>query len=138
MQPDDTTQLQNFIDSSKSKGAADEFLAALLTRRGWPAGDVYAALGRYWELSTGLAIPERAGAGESARDAFLYLLSFSTLATWTMALGSMLFEFINHWFPDAVSRSNAYDMRSAVTWQMACVAVAFPLYLLVMRLILRE
>src|SRR5439155_4590870 len=81
---------------------------------------------------------ERAGAGESARDAFLYLLSFSTLATWTTAIGSMLFQFINHWFPDAVSRSDAYDLRSAVTWQMACAAVAFPIYLLLMRLILRE
>ncbi len=138
MQPDDKTQLQDFIDSSKSKGAADEFLAALLTRRGWPAGDVYTALGRYWESSTGLAIPERAGAGESARDAFLYLLSFATLATWTTAVGSMLFEFINHWFPDAISSSSAYYVRSSVTWQMASVAVAFPIYLLVMKLILRE
>src|SRR2546426_7804340 len=138
MPQEDTIRLQSFIDTSKSKGAEDEFLAALLTRRGWPAGDVYAALGHYWESTTGLAIPERAGAGESARDAFLYLLSFSTLATWTTAIGSMLFQFINHWFPDAVSRSDAYDLRSAVTWQMACAAVAFPIYLLVMRLILRE
>src|SRR5882762_3559705 len=114
MQPDDTVRLQNFIDGSKGKGAADEFLAALLTRRGWPAGDVYAALGHHWESSTGLAIPERPGAGESARDAFLYLLSFATLATWTTAIGSMLFEFINYWFPDAVSRSYAYDFRYAV------------------------
>src|SRR5437016_1684480 len=103
MQQEDTIQLQNFIAASKSKGAGDEFLAALLTRRGWPARDVYAALGQYWEHATGSAIPERAGAGESARDAFLYLLSFSTLATWTTALGSMLFQFVNHWFPDAVS-----------------------------------
>jgi len=138
MRQEDTIRLQNFIDTVKNKGAADEFLAALLTRRGWPAADVYAALGQHWEHETGLAIPERTGAGESARDAFLYLLSFSTLATWTTALGSMLFQFINHWFPDAVSRSNAYDPRYAVTWQMACVAVAFPIYLLVMRLILRE
>src|SRR6266478_5404598 len=138
MRQDDIIKLQNFVDSSKSKGATDEFLAALLTRRGWPAGDVYAALGRYWESSTGLAIPQRAGAGESARDAFLYLLSFATLATWTTAVGSMLFEFINHWFPDAISRSSAYYVRSSVTWQMASVAVAFPIYLLVMRLILRE
>ena len=126
------------MDSSKTKGATDEFLAALLTRRGWPAADVYAALGKYWEGSTGLAIPERAGAGESARDAFLYLLSFSTLATWTAALGSMLFEFINHWFPDAVSKNNSWDPRSTVTWQMAALVVAFPVYLLVMRTILRE
>src|SRR5882672_10552668 len=138
MQPDDTIRLQSFIDTSKSKGAEDEFLAALLTRRGWPAGDVYAALGRYWESATGLAIPERAGAGESARDAFLYLLSFAALATWTTAVGSMLFEFINHWFPDAISRSSAYYVRSSVTWQMASVAVAFPIYLLLMKLILRE
>src|SRR2546426_7927794 len=138
MRQDDIMKLQNFVDTSKSKGATDEFLAALLTRRGWPAGDVYSALGQYWERTTGLAIPERAGAGESARDAFLYLLSFATLATWTTAVGSMLFEFINHWFPDAVSRNYVYDLRTAVTWQMAAVAVAFPIYLLVMRLILRE
>jgi hypothetical protein len=138
MRQEDISKLQDFVDSSKNKGAADEFLAALLTRRGWPAADVYAALGKYWEASTGLAIPERVGAGESARDAFLYLLSFTTLATWTTAVGSMLFEFINHWFPDAVSRNNIWDLRSAVTWQMAAVAVAFPVYLLVMRTILRE
>jgi len=50
----------------------------------------------------------------------------------------MLFDFINYWFPDAVSRSYVYDLRTAVTWQMAAVAVAFPIYLLVMRVILRE
>src|SRR6266568_8681063 len=138
MQLQNISKLQDFVDSSKGKGANDEFLAALLTRRGWPAGDVYSSLGQYWERSTGLDIPERGGAGESARDAFLYLLSFATLATWTTAVGSMLFEFINHWFPDAISRSSAYYVRSSVTWQMASVAVAFPIYLLVMRLILRE
>jgi Domain of unknown function (DUF5671) len=137
MRQEDLLKLQEFVDSSKSRGASDEFLAALLTRRGWSTGDVYAVLGKYWERSTGLAIPERGGAAESARDAFLYLLSFSTLATWTAALGSMLFQFIDHWFPDAVSRSYV-DLRSAVTWQMASAAVAFPIYLLAMRMILRE
>ncbi len=126
------------MNASKSKGGSDEFLAALLTRRGWPADDVYGALGKYWESASGLAIPDRPGAGGSARDAFLYLLSFCTLATWTTAVGSMLFEFINHWFPDAVSRSNVGDLRSEITWQMATLAVAFPIYLLVMRTILRE
>ena len=138
MRQEDLARLQDFVDSSKNKGAADDFLAALLTRRGWPAGDVYAALGGYWERATGLAIPERAGVAESARDAFLYLLPFATLATWTGSTGSMLFEFINHWFPDAVSNSGYYDLCTAVTWQMASVLVAFPIYLLVMRTILGE
>jgi hypothetical protein len=130
--------MQEFVEASKGKGASDEFLAALLARRGWGAGDIYDALGQHWERATGLAVPGRAGAGESARDAFLYLLSFSTLATWTTATGSMVFEFINHWFPDPVSRSYVYDLRRAVTWQMACNVVAFPIYLLVMRVILRR
>jgi hypothetical protein len=138
MRQDDLIKLQTFVDTSKSRGAGDEFLAALLTRRGWTTGEVYAVLGKHWESSTGLAIPERAGATESARDAFLYLLSFATLATWTGAFGSMLFQFIDYWFPDSVSRSYVYDLRSAVTWQMAALAVAFPIYLLAMRTILRE
>jgi Domain of unknown function (DUF5671) len=134
-----TLELQTFIEASKAKGASDDFLAALLTRRGWPADDVYSALGVYWESATGLAIPARGGAGESARDAFLYLLSFSTLATWAAALGSILFELINRWLPDAVSRANGYySLRSQITWQMASMLVAFPIYLLATRAIARE
>lgn len=133
-----TPELQSFIDASKSKGASDEFLAALLMRRGWPADDVYAALGSYWEAATGLAVPQRGAAGESARDAFLYLLSFSTLATWATALGSILFELINRWLPDAVSRNLYSDFRSQVTWQMASMLVALPIYLLAMRMLTRE
>jgi len=138
MADESLNSLQAFIEASKSKGASDEFLSAFLIRRGWAADDVYAAIGNYWERVTGLDIPQRTGAGESSRDAFLYLLSFSTLATWAGALGSMLFQFIDHWIPDAVSRSAALNLRSTITWQMASLAVAFPIYLLVMRLIVRE
>ena len=134
----DTITLRQFIEASKSKGASDEFLVILLNRHGWPADDVYAALTMYWERTTGLALPERRAGGESSRDAFLYLLSFSTLATWSSALGSMLFRFIERWFPDPVSRQYVYNVRNAVTWQMASIVVAFPIFLLVMRSILRE
>jgi len=62
-------------------------------KQGWAAKDIYAALGRYYQSLTGLPVPVRAeGAGEAARDAFLYLLAFSTLATWTIALGSLMFN----------------------------------------------
>lgn len=134
----DTSRLREFIEASKAKGASDEFLATLLTRRGWPADDVYAALGTYWEQATALAIPERTSGGESSRDAFLYLLSFFTLATWAIALGSMLFRFIERWFPDPVALNRGYALRKDVTWQMASIAVAFPIFLLVVRTILRE
>jgi membrane protein YqaA with SNARE-associated domain len=131
-------KLQPFVEASKSKGASDEFLATFLIRRGWPPNDVYAALGNYWEQVTGIAVPERAIAGESSRDAFFYLLSFATLATWSSALGSTFFHLIEYWLPDPVARGYVYNVRDAITWQMASIAVAFPIFLLVMRTIVRD
>jgi hypothetical protein len=131
-------KLLEFVTAAKTKGASDEFLASFFARRGWPQDEVYAALGQYWEGTTGLTAPDRAGGGEASRDAFLYLLSFSTLATWASALGAMLFQFIDQWLPDPVAAQQYSNMRTMVTWQMASIAVAFPIFLLVMRTILRE
>lgn len=131
-------RLQQFIDAGKAKGASDESLAAILSREGWPDAQVYTALGDYWARVAGVPVPARAGHGESSRDAFLYLLAFSTLTTWVCAMGSLLFDLINHWLPDPVSTVNAVLLRSSLTWQMASLLVAFPIFLLVMRRIVRE
>jgi hypothetical protein len=143
------SELAEFINASKAKGASDDFLAALLTRRGWPEDAVYSALGTYWATETGVPIPEspflkspflkKKSSAESAREAFLYLLAFATLALWASALGSAMFIYIEHWFPDPVSQQPYYGtMRGYVTWQMATMVVAFPVFLLVMRAIVKE
>jgi hypothetical protein len=138
MANESSLKLFEFVTAAKNKGASDDFLASFLARRGWAQDDVYAALGKYWESVTGLTVPDRTATGESARDAFLYLLSFSTLATWATALGSMLFRLIEYWLPDPVAPLRFLSIRQMVTWQMASIAVAFPIFLLVMRTILRE
>jgi Domain of unknown function (DUF5671) len=132
------TELQPFIDAAKERGAADGFLAELLTRNGWPPADVYAGLGAWWARTTGVAVPQRRGSPENARDAFLYLLAFSTLATWASALGSLWFHLIDYWLPDPVTSLYYYNFRDSVTWQMAALLVALPIYLIVMRQIVRE
>lgn len=133
-------RLNGFIEAAKSKGASDEFLVNLLREEGWAAKEIYAAFRLRYESMTGLALPVRGeSSGESARDAFLYLLAFSTLATWTTALGSLLFTFIDRWFPDPLVAQRYYEnSRYAVSSEMACIIVAFPIFLLVMRFILRE
>jgi hypothetical protein len=131
------TQLQPFVDAAKDRGVGDDFLASLLTRRGWPARDVDNSLADWWERATGVPVPAPRSTAENARDAFLYLLSFSTLATWACALGSLWFRLIERWLPDAVISPYPY-FRSTVTWQMASILVALPIYLFVMRMILRE
>ena len=126
-------------DAAKSRGAGDEFLAELLVRRGWSSGEVYDALGDWWSRTAGMEVPRRLGTAENARDAFLYLLAFSTLATWATALGSLGFSLIEYLLPDQVtSPYGSYHLRATVTWQMAAILVALPIYLFVMRLILRE
>jgi len=130
--------LQEFVEAAKDKGASDEFLCTLLIRQGWPANDVYETLSQYWQGVTGVSIPVRSAAGESARDAFLYLLSFSTLATWATSLGALVFDLINHWVSDAINLGAAADPRTALTWAMARIAVAFPIYLFVTTLTVKE
>jgi hypothetical protein len=134
----DNATLFEFIRGCKAKGASDEFLAALLPRFGWPVADVYLSLGAYWQEATGVTLPERPGHGESARDAFLYLLSFLTLATWSTALGSLPFRFIDRWFRDPAMANSLIYVRGQETWQMACIVVAFPIFVLTVRTILRE
>lgn len=131
--------LDSFIEAAKGKGASDEFLVSLLREQGWPAKEIYAAFRRRYEGLTGLDLPARGGdAGESARDAFLYLLVYATLATWTTALGSLMFTFIDRWFPDALAQQRFENSRYAVSTEMACIIVAFPVFLFVMRFILRD
>ena len=138
MTPQRNADLTAFTEAAKLKGMSDESLSTLLTHHGWPNDQIFAALGQYWERTAGIAVPKRPGRGESSRDAFLYLLSFATLAIWSSALGSMLFQFIDYWFRDPVVRYHVINLRNSVTWQMASAAVGFPIFLLMMRTILNE
>lgn len=139
MAPVPDSPIRDFIQASKDKGASDEAIAAILTRQGWSEDDVYQALGTYWSETTGVPVPLRTRTRESSREAFLYLLAFSTLCGWATALGSALFTYINHWFPEPVEINYAYaSFSKSVTKEMATMFVTLPIFLLVMRAIIRE
>src|SRR4029077_13182279 len=113
-------------------------LVALLRGRGWPEDDVYRALADNFENQSGVRVPAYKRSG-SAKDAFLYLLSFSTLATWTIGLGSVMFTLIDRWIKDPLSPINYYSSGYyQMAGSLASVIVAFPVYLLVVRYIVRE
>ena len=61
MQQKQSLELTEFMEASKAKGISDEFLVALLVKRGWPEDVVLGALGGYWERVTGTVLPERTG-----------------------------------------------------------------------------
>ncbi len=130
--------LINFIEHARSQGASDEVIMQLLRSRGWSKQEVEAAYTQVYERLTGLTLPTpTVRAGESARDAFLYLLSFATLGIWTQALGQIGFIAIDQLIPDTLNRnygSPGYLLAASI----ARLIIVFPIYLLLMRMITQD
>ncbi len=135
-----SAEIREFIERAKANGVSDEAVVGVLTARGWPEKEVYQALAAYYEKLTGIEIPSRRGAGTPAKDAFFYLLIFSALAIWTIASGSLAFTLIDRWLADTLfspGYAQAYDVTGA-TWSIASILVAFPVYLLLSRVVVRD
>jgi len=130
-------ELHRFLEAAKSQGATDEVLVGLLRGRGWPEEEVHRALADYYETRSGLRIPIYKRSG-SAKDAFLYLVSFATLATWSFGLGSVMFVLIDHWIKDPFQQQRYYGGFYQMADALASIIVTFPVYLLVMQYINRE
>jgi hypothetical protein len=130
---DQSVSLVEFIRAAKEKGAGDEFVVDLLRSRGWSEKRILDAFAAFYEAETGVGVPSRGGRVEAARDAFLHLLSFIALGTWTCSLGSLLYSVIDHYIPPLNAPPYSLPTRTSVSFEMAGILVAFPLYLLVMR-----
>ena len=130
--------LHSFLDAARSQGTSEDVLIGLLRGRGWPEQDIFRVLSEYYETRSGITVPPYKRSA-SAKDAFLYLLSFSTLAIWAIGLGSVIFTLIDRRFPDPLSPDSPYlnsDYQMADS--LACVIIAYPIYLVTMRYILRK
>lgn len=133
-------EIDEFFERAKASGANEQSLIGILVARGWPEKEVYKALASRYERLTGIEIPRRGGAGTGAKDAFFYLLIFSTLATWTFSLGWLAFVLIEIWLADTLfspAYAQAYTTEYIAS-ALASILVAFPIFLLVSRSVLRE
>src|SRR3984893_19376469 len=97
--------LLEFIEAAKSQGLSDDSVVGLLKGHGWHQDAVYDALAAYYQKLTGLKVPTRTRSGAAAKDAFYYLLAFSTLATWTIGFGSLIFTLIENWIADPLAQN---------------------------------
>ncbi|MBI4876114.1 MAG: hypothetical protein HY822_15865 [Acidobacteria bacterium] len=126
-----------YVAALKRNGAGDQAVIAILRNAGWPEKEAVAALSSYYQALTGLAAPSRLRSIGGPREAFLHLLSFLTLAVWCTAAGSLWFTLIDFWFPDPAARVFG-DPLGGMALSLASVLVAFPVFLLVMRVVWRE
>lgn len=132
------TRITEFIEKALDADIPHQSLLGVLVANGWPEKEVYTALAEHYRRQTGIEIPRRAAGGASAKEAFFYLLIFSTLAIWTIGLGCLAFALIDRWLADPLFHGyQAFDTYTIST-SLASLIVAFPIYLLISRTVIRE
>lgn len=104
---------------------------------GGPPAQVRSALAGFAELNFPIPVP-RPRPYLSAREAFMYLVLFSTLYISAFNSGHLLFQIVDRAFPDPAASpfqtGNEYT-RQAIRWSVASLIVAFPVFLYVSWLI---
>lgn len=125
------TELLNFIRESLNKGLSKEEIHKALLLAGWKEQEVREGLSLFADVNFPLAVP-RPKPYLPAREAFLYLLSFVTLYIAAVNFGLLLFNFIDRVFPNQLIGQSYYD-SSRLSFPLAAVIIAFPLYLYIVR-----
>ncbi|HEY5313870.1 MAG TPA: DUF5671 domain-containing protein [Pirellulales bacterium] len=133
MRADD--KLTAFIAHARGKGMDSATIRILLLSAGWKEKEVAAGIAAE---SLDLPVPEPTSAG-GARDAFLYLLTFTALYAVVIAGIAIYFEFLNDRLRDAAWRPYYYRAAlDTVRLSLAALFVAFPLLAWLTRFLERE
>ena len=122
-------ELSEFLKEGLDRGLPRADLKEVLLQTGWPAEQVRSALAEFAEVDFPVPVP-RPKPYLSAREAFIYLVLFSTLYVSAFSLGSLLFSLINRGFPDP-STDPAYALQSsrvAIRWSISMLVVTFPVF----------
>ncbi len=99
-----------------------------LLAAGWSEEQIRGVLDGWADVDFPLPVP-RPRASLSAREAFVYLLLFSTLYFFSWNLGSLLFKLIEHALPDAAdARWQVLQLGPSIRWSISALVIAFPLF----------
>lgn len=130
-------QLIGFVRDALARGVERPRVEAALKQAGWDPKQVSAALGAFAVIDFPVPVP-RPRTSLSAREAFMYLLLFSTMYVVAYQFGSLLFDFINRAFPDPASNLNERIERESIRFSVSSLIVALPVFLYMSRLTNRE
>lgn len=131
-----TQELDQFVRDALLKGCSRESIEQVLSQAGWTQEQVRSALAAYAEVAFAIPVP-RPRAYLSAKEAFLYLVMFTTLYISTYYFGRLLFELINRHFQDMAMPYGSWSTGS-IRWSVAAIIIAFPIFLMLSTIIGRE
>ena len=120
MSPNDLTL---FVKEALAQKVPKPRIKEALLKAGWEADEVNAALDSYADVDFPVPVPRRKPY-LSARDAFIYLVLFLCLYITAFSFGKLLFDFINHWVPDALQQFGNTDVPG-VRMAVSALIIAF-------------
>ena len=130
-----TQELEQFVRDALALGTSRQRIETLLVEAGWAPEQVSSALAAYAEVDFAVPVP-RPRPHLSARDAFVYLVLFTTLYISAYHFGRLLFSLINRAFPDPADRYRM--LGSDIRWSVASILIAFPIFLVMSSRIARS
>jgi hypothetical protein len=125
-----TPELNEFVREALRHGVPRPGIEQALLQAGWPPEQTRSALAGFADGPFPVPVP-RPRPYLSAREAFLYLVLFTTLYWSIYHLGSLLFEFVDRAFPDPADAAHEESVLSAIRWSIATLVVSFPVFVFV-------
>ncbi|MGD0275207.1 MAG: DUF5671 domain-containing protein [Syntrophales bacterium] len=129
--------LLNFVKDALVRCLSRPQIEDALLKAGWKSDQVKSALTAFAEIEFPIPVP-RPKPYLSAHEAFMYLVLFTTLYISAYSLGSLIFQIINHAFPDPAAPARvAENTPQTIRWALASLIIAFPVFLYVFQLLSR-
>ncbi|KRG44092.1 hypothetical protein ARC78_05915 [Stenotrophomonas pictorum JCM 9942] len=131
-------ELESFVRDALIRGHTRQQVSQALLAAGWSSEQARGALDSWAEVDIPLPVP-RPRASLSAREAFVYLLLFSTLYFFAWNLGSLLFKLIEHALPDpADAQWQVLRLGPAIRWSVSALVISFPVFAFLSQRISRD
>lgn len=131
-----TRELEAFVREALTRATRPQIEAALLGA-GWPQQQVATALDAFANQDFPVPVP-KPRVSLSSQEAFAYLVMFSTLYFGAYHLCSLLFDFINLAFPDAIDVPDRVTALDSLRWSASALFIAFPVFLFMSYRVARE
>lgn len=128
--------ISDFVHDALMRGVSREDIAQALQKGGWDAKEIRTALDAFVESPLPLPVP-RKRVSSSPKEAFLFLMLYATLYTAAFAVGSVLFDLINLFFPQTGDAAMEHSI-SSLRYGLASTIVAFPIFIFMNGVITRE
>lgn len=118
-------ELYSFVKESLEKGEGRDAIEQALLQAGWQEEEVKNTLAAFADVQFPVPVPKPKPYLQ-AREAFLYLISFIALYITAFSFGTLIFAFIDKFFPDPIAFRNFFSR--GLTTAIASIIIAFPLY----------